>query len=150
MIVKSATFIAPRARKKCASDISVITSPLSGILVLATMLHKKGFDVQFFDESYKIPDYEKIDSDYIFITSMSATATRAYELADFFKEKGKKVVLGGLHVTFKQEEALQHCDKVVLGEGENVILDLINDKFKKNVIQGSPVLDMDSHSNARL
>ncbi len=60
------------------------------------------------------------------------------------------MVLGGLHVTFKQEEALQHCDKVVLGEGENVILDLINDKFKKNVIQGSPVLDMDSHSNARL
>ena len=142
--MKSATFIAPRARKKCASDISVITSPLSGILILATMLHKKEFDVQFFDESYKMPDYEKIDSDYVFITSMSATVSRAYELADFFKKKDKKVILGGLHVTFKPDEALQHCDKVVLGEGENVIFDLINDKFKKNVIQGSPVLDMDS------
>lgn len=142
--MKSATFIAPRARKKCASDISVITSPLSGILILATMLNKKGFDVQFFDESYKIPDYEKIDSDYILITSMSATATRGYELADLFKKKGKKVFMGGLHVTFKPKEALQHCDKVVIGEGENIIFDLINDKYKKNVIHGSPVLDMDS------
>jgi len=142
--VKSVTLIAPKSRNKCASDISVITSPLSGILVLGTMLREKGYDVKIFDESFKTPDYEKIDSDYILITSMSATANRAYELADFFKEKGKKVFMGGLHVTFKPEEALGHCDKVVLGEGENVIFDLINNKCKNNVIKGSPVLDLDS------
>jgi len=142
--VKSVTLIAPRARNKCASDISVLTSPLSGILILGTMLKEKGYSVKVYDESFKTPNYEKIDSDYILITSMSATVSRAYELADFFKQKGKKVFMGGLHVSFKPEEALAHCDKVVCGEGENVLFDLMNGKTKKNIIKGSPVLDLNS------
>ena len=142
--MNSVTLIAPRAKNKCAADISVITSPLSGILVLGTMLHDNGYSVQLYDESFKIPNYEKIDSDYILITSMSATVSRAYELADFFKEKGKKVFLGGLHVTFKPDEALKHCDKVVLGEGENVLFNLMNGKYKENIIRGTPVIDLNS------
>jgi radical SAM superfamily enzyme YgiQ (UPF0313 family) len=144
MVVKSVTLIAPRARNKCASDISVLTTPLSGILILGTMLDRKGYSIQLFDESFKIPDYEKIDSDYILITSMSATVNRAYELSDFFREKGKKVFMGGLHVSFKPEEALQHCDKVVVGEGENALFDLMNGKPKQNIVKGSKVLDLDS------
>ena len=144
MIVKSVTLIAPRARTKSASDISVITSPLSGILTIATMLKDKGYSVKVYDESFKTPNYEKIDSDYILITSMSATVNRAYEIADFFKEKGKNVFMGGLHVSFKPKEALQHCSKVVLGEGENVLFDLINGKCKNDIIKSSPVVDLDS------
>jgi radical SAM superfamily enzyme YgiQ (UPF0313 family) len=142
--VKSVSLIAPRARTKSASDISVLTSPLSGILTLATMLKDKGYLVKVYDESFKTPNYEKIDTDYILITSMSATVNRAYELSNFFKEKGKKVFMGGLHVSFKPEEAIQHCDKVVLGEGENVIFNLMNDRFKKDFVKGSPVLELDS------
>jgi len=142
--VKSVTLIAPRARSKSASDISVITSPLSGILTLATMLKEKGYSVKVYDESFKTPNYERIDSDYILITSMSATASRAYELANFFKDKGKKVFMGGLHVSFKPKEAIQHCDKVVIGEGETVLFDLMNGKCKKNIVKGSPVEDINS------
>ena len=142
--MESITLISPRAKKDCASDISVITSPLSGILILATMLRDKGHEVNVYDESFKVPDYDKIDSDIILLTSMSATANRAYELADFFKKKKKKVYMGGLHVTFKPEEALKHCDKVVLFEGENVIFDLIENKTKNNIIKGTPVKDLDS------
>ncbi len=142
--MKSVSLIAPRARTKSASDISVLTSPLSGILTLATMLKDKGFSVKVYDESFKTPDYEKIDSDYILITSMSATVNRAYELSNIFKEKGKKVFMGGIHVTFKPEEAIQHCDKVVFGEGENVIFNLMNDKFQNHYVKGTPVLDLDS------
>ena len=144
MVVKKVTLIAPRARNKCASDISVLTTPLSGILILGKMLDRKGYSVQLFDESFKIPDYEKIDSDYILITSMSATVNRAYELSDFFRKKGKQVFMGGLHVSFKPEEALHHCDKVVVGEGENVLFDLMNGKPKQDIVKGSKVLDLDS------
>ena len=142
--MKSVTLIAPKARNKCASDISVLTSPLSGILILATMLHNKGYSVKFYDESFKIPDYEKIDSDFILLTSMSATVNRAYDLADFFKRKGKKVFMGGLHVSFQPEEALQHCDKVVTGEGENVLFDLIDEKIKPDIVKGLKVADLNS------
>lgn len=142
--MKSVTLIAPRARTKSASDISVITSPLSGILTLATMLKEKGYSVKVYDESFKTPNYERIDSDYFLITSMSATVNRAYELANFFKENRKKVFMGGLHVSFKPKEALQHCNKVVLGEGENVLFDLMIGKCKEDIVKGSPVVDLDS------
>ncbi len=142
--MKSVTLIAPRAQNKCASDISVLTTPLSGILILATMLHEKGYLVKLFDESFKTPNYANIDSDYILITSMSATVNRAYNLADLFRAQGKTVYLGGLHVSFRPEEALKHCDKVILGEGENVLFDLMDGKYKQDIIQGSKVMDLDS------
>jgi radical SAM superfamily enzyme YgiQ (UPF0313 family) len=141
--MKSVTLIAPKAKNRCATDISVITTPLSGLLILATMLKKKGYSVDFFDESFKIPDYEKIDSDYVLINSMSATVNRAYELGDFFKEKGKNVFMGGIHVSFKPNEALNHCDKVVIGEGENVLFNLLENKYKKNIIKGTTVENLD-------
>jgi len=106
------------------------------------MLRDKGYDVKVYDESFKTPDYDKITADYVMITSMSATANRAYEIADFFKEKESKVILGGLHVTFRAKEALKHCDTVVLGEGENVLFELFKDK-PKEILQGSPVKDLD-------
>jgi len=141
--MKSVTLIAPKAKNRCATDISVITTPLSGLLILGTMLHKNGYSVKFFDESIKMPDYEKIDSDYILINSMSATVNRAYELADFFKEKGKTVFMGGIHVSFKPKEALKHCDKVVIGEGENVLFDLLKEKYKRDIIRGTAVENLD-------
>ncbi|MGF3584175.1 MAG: B12-binding domain-containing radical SAM protein [Thermoplasmatota archaeon] len=144
MYVESVTLIAPKSRNKCASDISVLTTPLSGILIIAGMLRDRGYSVKVFDESFKSPKYENIESDYILITSMSATVNRAYEIADFFKEKGKKVFMGGLHVSFKPEEALRHCDKVVIGEGENVLSDLMRKNCKQNVLNGTPVDDLDS------
>ena len=129
--MKSVTFIAPKSEDKSASNISVLTTPLTGLLILATYLHNNNYDVKFYDESFLKPNYEKIDSDYIFITSMSATVNRAYKLGDFFKNQGKKVIMGGLHVSFSPNEAIKHCNKVVIGEGETVLFDLMDDKISQ-------------------
>lgn len=144
IVMESVTLISPRSTNRCASDISVITTPLSGILILATMLKKKGYEVTCYDESIKIPNYDAIDSEYILLSSMSATVNRAYELADFFKQKGKKVYMGGLHVSFRPEEALQHCDAVVVGEGENVLFDLMEETSKDRIIRGTSVDDLNT------
>src|SRR5512135_437578 len=102
------------------------TAPLSGLLILGTILKHKGYTVRVIDETFKIPDYNAIeDVDIVFISSMSATVKRAYAIADLFRTKGKKVILGGIHVTFRPEEALQHCDQVVIGEAEEVIVDVV-------------------------
>ncbi len=142
--MESITLISPRSKNKSASDISVLTTPLSGTLILGTMLKKKGYEVTCYDESIKIPNYDTIDSEIILLSSMSAIVKRAYELADFFKQKGKKVFMGGLHVSFRPEEALQHCDAVVIGEGERVIFDLIEDPVKKRIIKGTSVNDLNT------
>lgn len=44
-------------------------------------------------------------------------AERAYALGRYYRERGAKVVLGGLHVLSCPEEAAPHADALALGEG---------------------------------
>jgi radical SAM superfamily enzyme YgiQ (UPF0313 family) len=54
------------------------------------------------------------------ISTFSMQAFEAYELADSLRIEGTKVILGGIHVTLCPDEASQHADAVILGEGEVV------------------------------
>jgi radical SAM superfamily enzyme YgiQ (UPF0313 family) len=58
--------------------------------------------------------------DLVGITVMTATAFHAYGLADAFRKRGVRVVLGGMHVSMMPQEAMNHCDAVVVGEAEGV------------------------------
>jgi len=140
--VRRVVCIAPKAHSTTASELSVLTTPLTGISILGTMLHQKGYDVTIIDESIKIPQYRHIEAEYAFISAMSATVKRAYDLADMFKERGTNIFMGGLHTTFRPKEALSHCDKVVVGEGEHVLDDLFSKQSQK-IIQGKQVLHLD-------
>ena len=44
-------------------------------------------------------------------------AERAYALARWYRERGAKVVLGGLHVTACPDEAAPHADAIAIGDG---------------------------------
>jgi len=44
-------------------------------------------------------------------------AQRAYELAEWYRQRGSKVVLGGLHVLSCPEECAPHADALALGDG---------------------------------
>lgn len=65
-----------------------------------------------------MPDLPDHDWDLIAISSMSAQVGDAYKVAAHYRARGKKVVMGGLHVTALPHEALEHCDAVVIGEAE--------------------------------
>lgn len=54
------------------------------------------------------------------ITVHLTFAERAYELAAWYRERGAKVVLGGLHVLSCPEEAAPHADALAVGEGVHV------------------------------
>ena len=58
--------------------------------------------------------------DLVGITCMTANAPRAYKLADDFRRRGRRVVLGGVHPTVRPDEAALHADAVVVGEAEPV------------------------------
>jgi radical SAM superfamily enzyme YgiQ (UPF0313 family) len=51
------------------------------------------------------------------ITVHLTFARRAYELADWYRKRGSKVVLGGLHVLSCPEECAPHADALALGDG---------------------------------
>ncbi len=70
---------------------------------------------------------EREDCDLVGITISTLHAVRGYELADAFRARGKKVVLGGFHATFMPDEAARHADAVVIGEAENILPKLIED-----------------------
>lgn len=52
------------------------------------------------------------------ISTFTAKAKDAYALAERYRREGVPTVIGGLHATARSREALEHCDSVVVGEGE--------------------------------
>ena len=67
------------------------------------------------------------DADLIALSFFSGFADEAYRLASEFRARGKRVVMGGPHVTFWPDEALTHCDAVVTGEAESVWVRMLDD-----------------------
>jgi radical SAM superfamily enzyme YgiQ (UPF0313 family) len=90
-------------------------------------------EVSLTDENVTAIDFQK-ETDLVGITALTITAQRAYEIADSFRARGVKVILGGIHPSILPEEAGQHADAVVIGEAEGIWPNLIND-FKANKLQ---------------
>ena len=68
--------------------------------------------------------------DLVGISAMTATASRAYEIASKFREKGVTVVLGGPHPSLMYDEASEYADSVVIGEAEGAWEKLLSDYMK--------------------
>lgn len=66
-------------------------------------------------------------ADLVGITGMSSQIPRAYDIADEFRQNGKTVVMGGIHVTALPDEAKPHADAIVLGEVEDIWGQVIDD-----------------------
>jgi radical SAM superfamily enzyme YgiQ (UPF0313 family) len=90
-------------------------------------------EVSLTDENVTAIDFQK-ETDLVGITALTITAQRAYEIADSFRARGAKVILGGIHPSILPEEAGQHADAVVIGEAEGIWPNLIND-FKASKLQ---------------
>ena len=54
------------------------------------------------------------------LSALTASVLDAYRLSASVRALGIPVVLGGLHATALPDEAAQHCDAVVIGDGEPV------------------------------
>ncbi len=89
--------------------------PITGIHLAA--LTPPGHEVRVVHQQVEAVDLEA-NADLVALSFFSGFAEEAYRLADEFRARGKTVVAGGPHVTFWQDEALGHCDAVVLGEAE--------------------------------
>lgn len=99
------------------------------------------WEVRYFDENLLQgpPPCEPFPQ-VVGITVHLTFASRAYELARWYRERGAKVILGGLHVLSCPEEAAPHADALALGEGVEIwpcILRDIEAGTFKAVYQGS-------------
>lgn len=117
------TLIAPRWQKGLWS-VKMFKMPPMGILVLATVT-PKDVDVELIDEN--ITPVPFAPTDLVGISAMTSSATRAYEIADKYREMGSRVVLGGIHPSMLPQEAIQHADCVVIGEADETWPILLED-----------------------
>jgi radical SAM superfamily enzyme YgiQ (UPF0313 family) len=60
------------------------------------------------------------DLDLVAISFFTAAASRALELGDAFRARGRRVVMGGIFPSMMPEACAGHADAVVVGEGEAV------------------------------
>ena len=125
---------------------SMEASNLQRPLILGRILKEAGHEVEVYEELYKDLEPENIkDADVICFYTMTSNAPRAYELAKIFqKEYKKRVIIGGMHASAVPEEAIKYADQVVIGEAENIIVDVIEGNAKGKIVNSSPVEDLDS------
>ena len=133
-------FIEPRA---CEANVySKISMPLLGPVYLGTILKNRGHEVEIYNENILAPDYSNLDADLIGISILTSTAQRGYEIAKKFPRE--KVIMGGVHASLLPDEALRFARQVVVGEAEDVIIDVVEGKRSEPIVQGKAVEDLDA------
>jgi radical SAM superfamily enzyme YgiQ (UPF0313 family) len=115
-VIRRITLIEPR--NDHLHIFSRFLLPRLGNILLATIMRDLGYSAR----ALFLPTGEvlerAVDADLVGISTIAATATRAFALGDAFRSMGVPVVFGGPHVTFRPEEALEHGDFCIAGEGE--------------------------------
>jgi radical SAM superfamily enzyme YgiQ (UPF0313 family) len=120
----------------------IASLPSLGLLTLAALTPKK-FDIEY----HEIADLKKLGElpthfDLVAISTFTAQLKEAYRVADHFRAQGILVVMGGITVSSLPEEAREHCNSVVIGEGEplwpEVLRDFENGCLKPFYAQSPP------------
>jgi len=82
-----------------------------------------------------------MDVDLVAIGTMGHAMFRGMEIADEFRSRGKKVVMGGYMASIAFKEAIKHSDSVVIGDAEISFPKMLKDfeKGKLEKIYDNPV-----------
>jgi len=126
-------------------------SPPSNLGYLASYLRKSYPDVEIkiVDSLTVLDDLEAFQPDIVGITATTAQVVEAYKIADWVRTKFPNVltVMGGCHTSALPNEALEHVDIVVVGEGERAFSEIVgnwlNGVPQERLVFGKPILDLD-------
>ena len=121
--IENIVFIEPRPPSQHV--FTRMPLPRLGTVILGTILRNHGYEVTIFVESIHEIDFKRLlSADAVGISTTTSTAPRAYEIASLLKGK-IPVFMGGPHVTYLPNEALEHCNFVLRGEADDCIVDFI-------------------------
>ena len=130
----------PKALLIHATDKSLLLAeqpflpfPVLGVITVASLFPEE-WKVVVIDEAIEAVDPDA-EADLVGISTLTLDTCHAYELADYFRARGKPVLMGGMHPTAMPEEALHHADAVVAGEAEGVFHRILLD-FNKGKMRG--------------
>ncbi len=124
--------IMPTIHKLTVDRMKPFWLPPLGLATIAACI-PEDVDVEIIDENISDIDFNA-SVDLVGISCMITQANRAYAIAKKFKERNVTVAIGGYHPSALPEEAAQHVDAVLIGEGEELWQQLIED-FKNNDVK---------------
>ena len=129
---KRVLLVFPREKGVKYSNDTLYPFPMLGLTILAS-LFPENYEVKIVNEVIEEIDFES-EVDLVGITALTCVSQRAYEVADRFREKGVKVILGGVHPSLLPEEAKEHGDSVFIGEAEGRLEKVLKD-FEAGMLQ---------------
>ncbi len=95
-------------------------------------LTPKDVETELFDDRIELIDFDT-ETDLVAITVETYTARRSYQIAEAFRNRGIPVVMGGYHVTLIPEEAAVYADSLILGNAEDVWLQVVEDVRRRQL-----------------
>jgi radical SAM superfamily enzyme YgiQ (UPF0313 family) len=117
--------IIPRWPKDSFWDVIAFKFPLLSTSLLAG-LTPPHHQVSILDESLTEIDFDQ-EVDLVAVTAITPLAPRGYEIADQFRQRGRKVVIGGIHASWLPDEAKKHSDSVAIGEADEIWIKILED-----------------------
>jgi radical SAM superfamily enzyme YgiQ (UPF0313 family) len=130
--MKRILLINPAYTDSVHTNIKVLAIPPLNLAMIARHT-PEDYDVRIVDEAVETLEPDT-PADLVGITCMTPLAPRAYAIAQKFRERGIPVVMGGIHVSYVTDEALRYADAVVVGEGEGVWPQVLED-FERGALQ---------------
>ena len=120
------TFIKPTIGRKGHSlyvDEGRMEPLMLGVLAALT---PEDVEVLLYDDRMEAIPYDE-QTDLVAITVETYTARRAYEIAEEFRARGVRVIMGGIHVSLIPEEVQEHCDSIFVGDAETLWGQVVED-----------------------
>lgn len=90
-------------------------------------------EVVLYDDRMEEIPYDEA-TDLVAITVETYTARRAYEISKEFRDRGVRVIMGGMHVYLLPEEVQEHADSIFVGDAETLWEQVVEDA-RRNRLQ---------------
>ena len=101
-------------------------APITLALLAALIPEELNAEPVIYDETAEAIPLD-LEADVICITCITGTANRSYRFADYCRNRGITVIIGGVHPTVMPEEAKTHADCVMVGLGDETFPQAMRD-----------------------
>ncbi len=122
---KQILLVYPQPLERVAANDALFPFPLQNLTQIAALIPGQ-YRVRIIDERVQRVRGNEA-ADLVFVTALTFSAHRAYQVCAWFRKRGIPTVIGGVHATVLPEEAGRHADTVVIGEAEGSLAAVLDD-----------------------
>jgi len=117
-------------------DIIALSCEPIGLEYLASYLEQYGVEVKICNMIQH--NIKKIIKSWkpnlVGVSATTPVVNSAYRLLDYCRSIGVPTVIGGVHASTMPEEAIKHADWVVVGDGEEALMQIINSFYSYEIM----------------